>query len=54
MPHLLCNKVGDSKPAPLADRDSRGIDSLTVGIVSAAPSISDVSASLNLFVRKFR
>ena len=42
------SKLGDSNAEPFAVMVSRGIDSLTVGIVSAAPSISDVSASLNL------
>lgn len=51
--YLLCVNVGDMSPDPLADKVSRGMDSLTVGIVSAAPSISDVSASLNLENRCF-
>lgn len=47
-------KVGESNADPLAVIVSSGIDSLTVGIVSAAPSISDVSASPNLDEKKFR
>lgn len=39
---------GESSAEPLEPMRRRGRDSLTVGIVSAAPSISDVSASPNL------
>lgn len=46
--------MGESKADPFAVIVSRGIDSLTVGIVSAAPSISEVSASPNLDEKKFR
>lgn len=50
----LCVKVGDISPDPLVVIASSGMDSLALGIVSAAPSISDVSASLNLFDKKSR